>query len=202
MQSTSPRRSPNCGSNGLGLTPRTSHQVHTELPGHHRAINREEFKIAITCALPLEYDAVCLVFDEFWDEDGDPYGTAPGDVNTYTTGRIGDQNVVLALLQRMGKTSAASAVASMKLSYTGLRQVLLVGICGGVPRTQNGSDIMLGDVIISRTIVPYDFGKRYSDRFIRNTQPRRRRATTFGELRSWPRQCEAGTSSVKQHPSY
>ncbi|PKK54778.1 hypothetical protein CI102_292 [Trichoderma harzianum] len=145
----------------------TSHQVHTELQERYRPINREEFKIAIICALPLEYDAMCLAFDEFWDEDGDPYGTAPGDANTYTTGRIGDQNVVLVLLQRMGKTSAASAVASMKLSYTGLRQALLVGICGGVPKTQNGSDIMLGDVIISRTIVQYDFGKRYPDRFIR-----------------------------------
>ncbi|KAL6811887.1 nucleoside phosphorylase domain-containing protein [Trichoderma camerunense] len=152
MQSTSPRPSPNCRSDDLGLTPRTSHQVQTEVPGHHRPVNREEFKIAIICALPLEYDAMCLVFDEFWDEDGDPYGTAPGDANAYTTGRIGDRNVVLALLQRMGKTSAASAVASMKLSYTGLRQALLVGICGGVPKTQNGSDIMLGDVIISRTI--------------------------------------------------
>ncbi|KAM6487711.1 nucleoside phosphorylase domain-containing protein [Trichoderma sp. SZMC 28011] len=167
MQSTSSRPSPNCGSDDLGLTLSTDHQVHTELPGHRRPINREEFKIAIICALPLEYDAMCLVFDEFWDEDGDLYGTAPGDANTYTTGRIGDQNIVLALLQRMGKTSAASAVASMKLSYTGLRQALLVGICGGVPRTDNGSDIVLGDVIISRTIVQYDFGKRYPDRFIR-----------------------------------
>ncbi|OPB40551.1 phosphorylase superfamily protein [Trichoderma guizhouense] len=167
MQSTSARLSLHCGSDHLWSTFSTSHQVHTELPGHHKPINREEFRIAIICALPLEYDAVCLVFDEFWDEDGDPYGTAPGDANTYTTGRIGDQNVVLALLQRMGKTSAASAVASMKLSYTGLRQALLVGICGGVPQTQNGFDIMLGDVIISRTIVQYDFGKRYPDRFIR-----------------------------------
>lgn len=169
MKSFSPRQSSHWRSDGWGSTLSTCHQAHTELPGHHRPINREEFKIAIICALPLEYDAMCLAFDEFWDEDGDPYGTAPGDANMYTTGRIGDQNqnVVLALLQRMGKTSAASAVACMKLSYTGLRQALLVGICGGVPRTQNGFDIMLGDVIISRTIVQYDFGKRYPDRFIR-----------------------------------
>ncbi|KAL7800842.1 nucleoside phosphorylase domain-containing protein [Trichoderma afarasin] len=167
MQSTSPRPSPNCGSDDLGSTLSTSHQVHTELPGHHRPINREEFKIAIICALPLEYDAVCLVFDEFWDEDGDPYGTAPGDVNTYTTGRIGDQNVVLALLHRMGKVGAASTIARMKASYTGLRQAFLVGICGGVPRTQNGTEIMLGDVILSKTIIQYDFGKRYPDRFVR-----------------------------------
>ncbi|EHK26865.1 uncharacterized protein TRIVIDRAFT_187852 [Trichoderma virens Gv29-8] len=139
----------------------------TELPRHHQPLSREEFTTAIICALPLEYDAVCLVFDEFWDEDGDPYGTAPGDINTYTTGRIGDQNVVLTLLQRMGKASAASAVVSMRLSYTGLRQAFLVGICGGVPNTQDRTEIMLGDVVISKMIVQYDFGKKYPDRFVR-----------------------------------
>ncbi|KAL7954959.1 nucleoside phosphorylase domain-containing protein [Trichoderma compactum] len=141
MEVILPRRSPNCSSDDLGLNLSTSHQVRTELPRRRRPINREEFKIAIICALPLEYDAIY------------PYGTAPGDANTYTTGRIGDQNVVLALLQRMGRTSTAPAVASMKLSYTGLRQAFLVGICGGVPRVRDGSDIMLGD--------------RYPDGFIR-----------------------------------
>lgn len=167
MQSISPRQPPRWGLDDLELASSTSRQVHTELTRRHIPLRREEFKIAIICALPLEYDAICLVFDEFWDEDGDPYGTAPGDVNTYTTGRIGDQNVVLVLLQRMGKVGAASTIARMKASYTGLRQAFLVGICGGVPRTQNGTEIMLGDVIISKTIIQYDFGKRYPDRFVR-----------------------------------
>ncbi|KAL7914245.1 nucleoside phosphorylase domain-containing protein [Trichoderma velutinum] len=167
MQSFSPRQPPHWGSDSLRLTLNANHQVHTDLPGHHRPFHRDEFKTAIICALPLEYDAVCLLFDEFWDDDGDPYGTASGDINTYTTGRIGDQNVVLVLLQRMGKASAASTIARMKVSYTGLRQAFLVGICGGVPRTQNGTEIMLGDVILSKTIIQYDFGKRYPDRFVR-----------------------------------
>lgn len=35
---------------------------------------REDFEIAIICALPLEYNAVALLFDEFWDRNGDLFG--------------------------------------------------------------------------------------------------------------------------------
>src|SRR5436190_3477 len=129
---------------------------------------REEFEIALICGLPLEYDAVSLLFDEFWDEDGDRYGRVAGDLNSYTTGSIGKYNVVLALLPHMGKVNAASATASIRSSYTGLRLALLVGICGGVPKKGDDEDeILLGDVIVSKTIVQYDFGKRYPDKFAR-----------------------------------
>ncbi|KAH6885430.1 nucleoside phosphorylase domain-containing protein [Thelonectria olida] len=130
--------------------------------------NRDEFAIAIICALPLEYDAVSLVFDEFWDECGDQYGRARGDANCYTTGRIGKYNVVLALLPHMGKANAACAAATMCSSYNSLRLALLVGVCGGVPRLGSDDDeILLGDVIISKTIVQYDLGRQYPDRFVR-----------------------------------
>ena len=129
---------------------------------------REDFKVAIICALPLEYDAVILVFDQFWDSDGDRYGRALEDKNTYTTGRIGKHDVVLALLPHMGKVDAASAAASMRSSYSGLRLVLLVGICGGVPRAiDRDCDIFLGDVIISKSVVQYDFGRQYPGKFVR-----------------------------------
>lgn len=42
------------------------------------------FQIAIICALSLEYDAVSLLIEQFWDEDGEQYGRAPADRNTYT----------------------------------------------------------------------------------------------------------------------
>ncbi|KAJ6445618.1 Casein kinase II subunit beta-2 [Purpureocillium lavendulum] len=132
-----------------------------------RPSHREDFEIAIICALPLEYDAVCLVFDEFWDEDGEAYGRASGDYNTYTTGRIGKHNVVLVLLHRMGKATAAGAAASMRLSYTGLRIAFLVGICGGVPSPQQGDEIIMGDVVISKQIIQYDFGRQYPGHFVR-----------------------------------
>ncbi|KAJ4024937.1 hypothetical protein NW752_002391 [Fusarium irregulare] len=127
---------------------------------------RDDFEIAIICALPLEYDAVSYIFDEFWDENGDPYGRAAGDPNNYTTGRIGRYNVVMALLPGMGKTNAASAVSSMRSSYGGLRLALLIGVCGAMPCYQN-VEILLGDVVISDAVVQYDLGRQFSDRFVR-----------------------------------
>jgi hypothetical protein len=93
-----------------------------------RPSHRNEFEVAIICALPLEYDAVSRIFDEFWDEDGDGFGRADGDSNTYATGRVGKHSLVLALLPQMGKANAAGAAASMRASYSNLRLALLVGV--------------------------------------------------------------------------
>ncbi|KAL7971462.1 hypothetical protein HDV63DRAFT_393756 [Trichoderma sp. SZMC 28014] len=131
-----------------------------------RPSSRDDFEIAIICALPLEYDAVYLLFDEFWDEDGDALGRAAGDHNHYTTGRIGKHDVVLALLPHMGKANAASAAASMRSSYGALRLVILAGICGGVPHIGE-KEVFLGDVVISSSVIQYDFGRHYPNGFMR-----------------------------------
>ena len=130
--------------------------------------DRNDFRVAVICALPLEYDAVSYIFDEFWDEDGDHFGRADGDPNSYTTGRIGDHNAVLALLPHMGKAHAASAAASLRSSYPQIVLALLVGVCGGVPRHSHG-EVFLGDVVISRTVVQYDLGRQYPDKFVRKS---------------------------------
>lgn len=134
--------------------------------GYQKPKTRKDFEVAIICALPLEYDAVTCAFDEFWDSDGDEYRRAAGDPNSYTTGRIGHYNVVLALLPHMGKVNAASAATSMRSSYTELRLVLLVGICGGYP-VDGKRNLFLGDVVISETVLQYDFGRLYPDGFER-----------------------------------
>ncbi|KAI9896032.1 hypothetical protein N3K66_009101 [Trichothecium roseum] len=126
--------------------------------------DRRSFRTAIICALPREADAVALLFDQYWDEECDPYGRADGDTNTYITGRIGGHNVVLAILPNMGTNSAAAATASLRSSYTDLKLAILVGICGGIPHIAN-SDAFLGDVIVSRTIVQYDYGRQYPGHF-------------------------------------
>ncbi|KAF7539124.1 hypothetical protein G7Z17_g12489 [Cylindrodendrum hubeiense] len=130
-----------------------------------RPSSRDDFEVAIICALPLECDAASYIFDEFWDENGDRYGRAVGDPNSYRTGRVGKYNVVLALLSHMGKTSAASAAASIRMSYSGLQLALLVGVCGGARHSREG-EILLGDVVISKTIIQYDFGRQYPDKFV------------------------------------
>ncbi|KAH6869398.1 nucleoside phosphorylase domain-containing protein [Thelonectria olida] len=131
--------------------------------------DRKSFRVAIICALPREADAITLLFDQFWDEVRDPYGRVDGDTNTYITGRIGDHNIVLAVLPNMGTNSAAAATASLRSSYTGLRLAILVGICGGVPRIAD-CDAFLGDVVVSKSIIQYDYGRQYPGHFsVKNT---------------------------------
>ncbi|UKZ79414.1 hypothetical protein TrVFT333_007167 [Trichoderma virens FT-333] len=131
--------------------------------------SRDQFHIAIICALPREADAVTLLFDQFWDEESDPFGRANGDTNTYITGRLGKHNVVLAVLPNMGTNSAAAATASLRSSYSSLKLAFLVGICGGVPRIAD-DDVFLGDVVVSKAIVQYDFGRQYPEGFeVKNT---------------------------------
>lgn len=141
------------------------HPIHRP-PIFTRPKFRHEFEFAILCALPLEYDAVCLLFDEFYDEDYDYYGRVDGDLNIYTTGRIGKVNVVLVLLSNMGKVTAAGTTANLRLSYPGLNFVLVTGVCGGVPSPAKDEELILGDVIISRCIVQYDLGRKHPDEFV------------------------------------
>ena len=129
--------------------------------------DRDGFEIAIICALQSEADAVEALFDEYWDEDGDQYGKAPGDTNAYTTGAIGRHNVVLAHMPGMGKGSAASVASSFRSSFGRIKLALAVGVCGGVPILANGEEILLGDVIISTGIIQYEFGRQLPDRFVR-----------------------------------
>ncbi|KAK6536048.1 hypothetical protein TWF281_000294 [Arthrobotrys megalospora] len=145
----------------LSLHPTTA----TSLNSYKRPSRREDFQIAIICALPIEYNAVCLLIDQYWDAEGAVYGRAPGDNNHYRNGRLGKHNVVLVQLTGMGKSSAAGSTASLRSSYYNIRLALLVGICGGVPEV-GGRETLLGDVVIGEGIFQYDFGRQYHSKHI------------------------------------
>lgn len=131
-----------------------------------RPIKRDDFEVAIICALTLEADAIIALFDYDWEDDGFSYGKARGDPNAYSTGVIGQHNVILAHLPGMGKVSAGNIAAFCRMSFPNIKLALLVGICGGAPYYNKGqSQIRLGDVIISTGIAQYDFGRRRPDKF-------------------------------------
>ncbi|GAB1211759.1 hypothetical protein ATERTT37_000883 [Aspergillus terreus] len=134
-----------------------------------RPSSRDEFAIAIICALPLEAEAVEALFDQTYDRLSAFYKKQPGDDNAYFNGRIGSHHVVLCLMPRMGKGNAASVAASLKISYRRIQVALVVGICGGAPYSPTKEEIFLGDVIISDAVIEYDFGRQYSGGFIRKT---------------------------------
>ncbi|KAI3576307.1 nucleoside phosphorylase domain-containing protein [Fusarium oxysporum f. sp. albedinis] len=144
-----------------------------EMSSHQRPADREDFSVALVCALSLEFDAVCMVVDEFWDEDGDQFGKTGGDRNMYVTGRIDKHNVVIVLLGK-GKVNSATAASDLRTSYPNICLTILVGVCGAVPSTdENG--IRLGDVVISDSIVQYDFGHQTDQEFVR-------KKTSHGDL--------------------
>ncbi|KAH8653692.1 hypothetical protein BX600DRAFT_515940 [Xylariales sp. PMI_506] len=130
--------------------------------------DRGEFGIAIICALPLEADYVQLAFDRHWEKEGKQYGKRQGDKNAYTTGSIGQHNVVLVHMPSMGNTTSAAVAANLVFSFPNIQLCLVVGICGAVPFPQGTKDeIILGDVIMSTSLVQYDFGRQYPAGFDR-----------------------------------
>ncbi|KAI1063108.1 hypothetical protein LB507_005614 [Fusarium sp. FIESC RH6] len=151
--------------------------------------SRKDFHVAIICALPREADAVLLLFDQFWDEVRDPYGRADGDPNLYITGRMGEHSIVLVVLPGMGTISAAAAAASFRLSFTELKIAFLVGICGGVPRI-DGVDALLGDVVVSNTIIEYDLGQLYPGHFAVNNTVANRLNRAKREIRTLLAACK------------
>lgn len=133
-----------------------------------RPRSRDEFEIAIICALPLEFDAVEALFDDYYDEFIPTYVKQLGDANWYRAGRITEHNILLTCLPGMGIGNAASVASSLKVSFPRINLALLVGICGAVPFPSERTEIILGDVVISDRIVEYGFGRQYPDGF----QPR------------------------------
>lgn len=130
--------------------------------------NQHKVTIAILCALPLESDAVEGQLDEYYPTDSLPTQKVAWDTNTYSRGRIGRHHIVLVHLAGMEKRDAVAAATNCKASFPDINLALVVGICGGVPSYFNEiqREIVLGDVVISEGLVPFDFGRRYPDQFV------------------------------------
>ncbi|KAI0151085.1 nucleoside phosphorylase domain-containing protein [Pestalotiopsis sp. NC0098] len=122
----------------------------------------DTYTIGWICAITTELVAARAFLDE---EHSGPKQVAQHDNNNYTLGRIGEHNVVIAVLPDgdYGTASAAGVARDMLHSFPNIRIGLMVGIGGGVPSGKH--DIRLGDVVVSATrdghsgVFQYDFGK-------------------------------------------
>lgn len=120
------------------------------------------YTVGWICAITTEFVAAQALLDE---EHTSPKPVAPHDNNNYELGRIGEHNVVIALLPDgdYGTVSAASVARDMLHSFPNIRIGLMVGIGGGVPSVKH--DIRLGDIVVSAPqagyggVLQYDFGK-------------------------------------------
>jgi nucleoside phosphorylase len=123
-----------------------------------------EFQIAILCALKIESDAVQSFFDGHWDHHKQPQG----DDNAYSTGWIGNHAVILVHLPGMGTLKASTAAKDLKRTCPHIKLGLVVGICGAVPfYGKDRKEILLGDVIVSTSLIQHDLGRQHETEFTR-----------------------------------
>ncbi|KAK3312591.1 ankyrin repeat protein [Apodospora peruviana] len=125
------------------------------------------YTIGWIAALPIERAAATALLDERHESD----------TNSYTWGRMGKHNIVIASLAAgvYGTTSAATTASSLLSSFPQIKIGLLVGIGGGIARPDDGADIRLGDIVVSQPVgasggvVQYDLAKAKSN----NTRERK-----------------------------
>jgi nucleoside phosphorylase len=108
-------------------------------------ISHEDYTVGWICALPLEMAAATLMLDTI-------HPSLPNrstDQNTYTLGKIGEHNIVIACLPggAYGNVSAATVAMQLLSSFHSIRFGLMVGIGGGV--LSSNADIRLGDIVVS-----------------------------------------------------
>jgi nucleoside phosphorylase len=134
--------------------------------------NPDNYTVGWICAIQTEYVAA----QEFLDDEHDPPNfVSPNDTNDYTLGRVGEHNVVIAVLPdgEYGVTSAAIVAANMLHSFPNVRIGLMVGIGGGSPGKH---DIRLGDIVVSAPrdgeggVFQYDFGKTIQGQGFQHTR--------------------------------
>ena len=136
-----------------------------------RRVN-DDYAVGWICAISTEYVAAQAFLDERHDR---PEYVSANDNNDYTLGKIGEHNVVIAVLPdgEYGTVSAAMVARDMLHSFPNIRIGLMVGIGGGAPTRQH--DIRLGDIVVSAPrdgkggVSQYDFGKTIQDQSFRTT---------------------------------
>ncbi|KAF5579666.1 hypothetical protein FPCIR_10972 [Fusarium pseudocircinatum] len=103
------------------------------------------YTVGWICALTTELVAAKSFFDEEYEVTLE--AQAPRDNNSYSFGRMGRHDVVVACLPRAeyGIAPAASVARDTLRTFPNIRVGLMVGIGGGAPSRQH--DIRLGDVV-------------------------------------------------------
>jgi hypothetical protein len=124
-------------------------------------LSHADYTVGCVCPMGVELAPVKAMLDEI-------HLSLPTqrDQNCYTLGKVGGHNIVITVLSEIGNNSAAAVAIQLLNDFPSIRFGLLVGIGGGVPdEEEDGDDIRLGDVVISKPtatfggVVQFDLGK-------------------------------------------
>jgi nucleoside phosphorylase len=115
--------------------------------------------VAVLTAMPSEFAAVRAILRQAC-----PVAVGPtGDPNPYLAGELPSRDprtvhhVVTTVLPHDGNRSAAAVVTDVLRSFSTVQCVIFSGIAGGIPHSEQGKDVRLGDVLAAVDgIVDYD----------------------------------------------
>lgn len=124
-------------------------------------LSRGQYTVAWICPLQIELVAALATLDEVHQE----LPQLEGDNNSYTLGKIAHHNVILAGSAEAGTHAAGQVSNDLRRAFPAVQSWFMVGIGGGVPSTFN--DLQLGDVVIGKTVIPYDPKKQFHGSFLR-----------------------------------
>ncbi|KAH7012983.1 nucleoside phosphorylase domain-containing protein [Ilyonectria destructans] len=127
-----------------------------------RMLSNGDYTVGWICAITAELVAARAFLDE---RHKNPKEVTQNDNNNYVLGKIGQHNVVIAVLPQgeCGSSSAATVARDMLHSFPNIRIGLMVGVGGGAPSPTH--DIRLGDIVVSSRgggnggVLQYDYGK-------------------------------------------
>ena len=123
-----------------------------------RRLTHDDYTIACICPMGVELAPLEAMLDEMHQS----LPTSRGK-NSYTLGRMGAHNVVIAVMPEIGNNSAAMVATQLLNDFTSIKFGFLVGIGGGIPGDED--DIRLGDIVVSKPtatfggVVQFDRGK-------------------------------------------
>ena len=129
------------------------------------AFMHDDYTIGWIAALDVELAPAIAMLDQPLHED---LPKDLQDINTYTLGKIGDHNIVIAGLPAgsIGTSSAIQSASHLTRTFPNIRFILMVGIGGGVPHPDASptKDVRLGDIVVSNP--DGNHGKRSARMFL------------------------------------
>lgn len=123
--------------------------------------NYNDIKIGIITALPKECAAMKMMLQDVEE----CYFNNRGAGHRFYIGKLGSSNGkehrVALTLCGMGNNKAAIRATNMLNHFSSIDSIIMTGIAGGIPSLQDeGDDVRLGDVIVSKGVTQYDFIKK------------------------------------------
>ncbi|KAI1330207.1 hypothetical protein F5Y16DRAFT_415646 [Xylariaceae sp. FL0255] len=136
------------------------------------SLSEDNYTVGWICAVGEELVAAQNFLDEKHDA---PDHVPANDNNTYTLGRVGKHNIVIAAMPhwQYGLVNAAIVARDMVRSFPNVRIGLMVGIAGGAPSPKH--DIRLGDIVVASPgyanggVLQYDYGMTIQNSEFRTT---------------------------------